>query len=295
MHLYQKGIRHSAVINIYGKKVAEDFTVALDVLKTAHKTYLEFKSTKQSYVVLGVAIDDRLKHRLVYQMNHFVPSLLIAVAHQSYDDRTRKDCRILPPTRLSTSIPAYIPRSAIRYGRSLDDCCDLLSEVTRAGMQVPMAISFSLSGRLYKPRLSNRSSTNARHFELFLRCQNFNGTYYVSPGLVCKSGTPWMNNVRGKSTSDTLFTFNPVTKGTLTFDDILALRVKACETKRLCKEKPFRLAVYDIEYDAFNTKCGTSIQFPPFGRLAFLRKMSRYIGSQGVAKPFDKTACLNVT
>ncbi|KAH9365778.1 hypothetical protein HPB48_004164 [Haemaphysalis longicornis] len=104
----------------------------------------------------------------------FEPSLFISISHVSHDDRARKDCRIVPPTWLS------LPNDEVSYGLSLISSCQLLSEVAEAGDYITLAVSFTLSGHMYKPK-----SDEPEDFQLFNPCENFDGNYYVPPYEVC--------------------------------------------------------------------------------------------------------------
>ncbi|XP_077528344.1 uncharacterized protein LOC144140003 [Haemaphysalis longicornis] len=218
----------------------------------------------------------------------FIPSLFISVAHISYDDRARNDCRILPPTWLS--IPPNVQPAEVTYGHTLNQSCDVLLEVARAGIQVPVAISFSMSGRLYKPNFSNPDSPNTEEYDLFRPCEDFEGDHYISPSELCSS--PEMTLILpSRKKPDVVSTFETGTQRTLTFDDEDTLRYKVCETRHACQGVPFGLATYDFEYDEKTIKCGSPGSVS-FARVRLLRSLMRYLESANAANAFNKSKCL---
>ncbi|XP_077527668.1 uncharacterized protein LOC144139050 isoform X3 [Haemaphysalis longicornis] len=259
----------------------------------AHRTVSECNVGVTPYFVLGASIDQPTANRLAGIMKkQFVPSLFISITHVSYDDRSRHDCRILPPTWLDT--PKNLKQPDFTYGRSLLEGCSLLSLLAN-DVGIPVAISFSLSGRMYKPLFVGSASPTFQEYELFRRCQTFDGNYYVSPPQICKNVTQLTNKVNTSKFG--VFTFDTSVERTLTFDNEETLKQKACATKDKCRGVPFGLATYDVNYDAESLV----EQFPAclkfgktgsFSRCDVLHKMHAYLASLNTKNPWNQSACL---
>lgn len=293
--LYAAGIRHAAVINIHSESVNEkDFVSALRALKIMYKTLSQLISPEPSYCVLGVAIDHPSEYNLVGLMNtHFVPSLFISIAHISYDDRLQRECRMFPPTWLS--IPQNFDLKHLQHGHTLIDSCNLLSEVAKAVVDVPVAISFSLSGRLYQPEFRDPDDVKPEDFRLFGPCELNDEDYHAVPAELCTNGGEYSNNVQNSTKSDVVYTFDSNEQRTLTFDNEITIRTKVCATRDTYRGVPFGLAIYDIEYDAAATTCEPFKLGGPYARAKFLRNMNQYLRSRTAADPFNKQRCLAVT
>ncbi|XP_077527624.1 uncharacterized protein LOC144138997 [Haemaphysalis longicornis] len=179
--LHQNGFKHTAVINIHRESASkgnDDFKVAIRTLRTAFKVVSELEPSLDIYTVLGADIKDAsaLRDLLSEMKEVFVPSMLISITHTSHEDRALKDCRIVPPTWLSD------PNGEVSYGHSLTSGCQLLQEVAKAGVNISLAVSFTVSGHMYKPQ-----GNKPEDFKLFKPCEDFNGSYYVKPYELCEA------------------------------------------------------------------------------------------------------------
>lgn len=292
LELSVNNIRHFAVINILPQdSTAHMITVALKVLRSLTWVNNNAQSSQRpSYFVLGAAIEDSSRYGLVKLMNdHFVPSLFIAVSHMPYPDaRAKSDCRILPPTFLA--FPHGTSRSDFKYGHTLGESCDVLGEVKKLGIQVPVALSFSLSGRLYQPRFPQPPARAIEDYEPFKPCKEYSSADFLAPATACVQGTEFYDRVRGTSDLDLAFTFDNNTERTFIFDTEKSMRFKVCQTKSSFPEIPFGVSAYDVHTD------GEDVQCPRFGlkggfkRVEFLRKMNAHLTS-----PSPRVPCLNIT
>ncbi|XP_077552825.1 uncharacterized protein LOC144167436 [Haemaphysalis longicornis] len=283
--LHQYGFRHTAVINIHRESATEHgFKVALHALRTAFTTVSQLES-KDIYTVLGAAINNAsMLQVLLDQMKRvFVPSLFISITHVSHEDRALGDCRIVPPTWLS------VPNGEVSSGLSLTSSCQLLSEVAKAGFNIGLAVSFTVSGHMYKPK-----GDKPEDYKLFNPCENFDGNYYVAPYELCKPNTDFFDKV--ERSENYMFTFNTSAERALTFESPATIKNKACEAKSTCQGVTFAVAAYDIEYDnqPHRPQCLEFGLVGPFGRVAILKKINSYLAHLSPAAAFNKGECLRI-
>ncbi|XP_077529508.1 uncharacterized protein LOC144141928 [Haemaphysalis longicornis] len=284
--LFQHGIIHTAVINIHRENATKEvFDVALYALRIAFETVAKFQS-EAIYSVLGAAINNAsMLQVLLDQMKRvFVPSMFIFITHVSHEDRALEDCRIVPPTWLS------VPNGQVSYGQSLSSSCKVLAEVARAIVNITLAVSFTLSGHMYKPK-----GNKPEDYKLFSPCENFHGNYYVTPyELLCTPNIRFFDKVQRSEHS--MFTFNTSAQRALTFESDATIKNKVCEAKSTCQGVTFGVAAYDIEYDdqPHNEQCPEFGLVGPFGRVAFLKKLNTYLSDLSSAAAFKKEECLRV-
>ncbi|KAL3213666.1 hypothetical protein MRX96_007685 [Rhipicephalus microplus] len=75
----------------------------------------------------------------------------------------------------------YIPAQLI----ATNDSLAVLRDVHKMGFSMPMAISFSLKGVYYSPKLSDSSSPSVDELQLFKPCQDFSTANYDDPKELC--------------------------------------------------------------------------------------------------------------
>ncbi|XP_077529631.1 uncharacterized protein LOC144142082 isoform X1 [Haemaphysalis longicornis] len=284
-HMYQYGFRHTAVINIHRENATKEvLDVALYFLRSAFETLSRLESGA-IYSVLGAAINTSMLQVLLDEMKRvFVPSMFIFITHVSHQDKASKDCRIVPPTWLS------VPNGEVSYGQSLMSSCQVLSEVAKASLNITLAVSFTLSGHMYKPK-----GKQPEDYNLFCPCENFEGNYYVTPyEVLCKPNIRFFDKVQ--RSEHFMFTFNTSAQRALTFEIDATIKSKVCEAKSTCQGVTFVVAAYDIEYDdqPDYPPCPEFGLVAPFGRVAFLKKMNTYLTHLSSEAAFNKEECLRV-
>ncbi|KAL1443550.1 hypothetical protein MTO96_045963 [Rhipicephalus appendiculatus] len=184
--IWNSRISHFGFLDLY-RQYTElgHVTEALTVLKTV---YLHIKSkaavSRPSYYVVGMSLDSSVNTQLLNLMKTvFTPSMFISIAHLSYSVRTFEDCRIFPVAMHSQ--PQDLSRGTdYTYGHTVNDSMAVLRNVHKMGFSMPLAISFSLKGIYYSPKLSDPSSPSVDEFQLFRPCEDFSTTNYDDPKVV---------------------------------------------------------------------------------------------------------------
>ncbi|XP_075726399.1 uncharacterized protein LOC142768315 [Rhipicephalus microplus] len=110
----------------------------------------------------------------------FAPSMFIAISHLSYPVRKFSDCRIFP-VALDALPPNLVRGRDYSYGHTVNESLAVLREVEKLTLSIPLAISFSLKGVYYVPRLAQPVLTQDHQYELFQPCQDHEMPYYEDP------------------------------------------------------------------------------------------------------------------
>lgn len=295
---YHKGIRHVACININRESVKkEEFTVALEALKIAYDTFMAFTSNKPNYFVVGVVFTAAAQYELVKSMREiFIPSLFIAITHISFDETYLDFCRIFPPTWVAA--PENIGPDNPIYVNNMLLACGILSEVPKTGIEVPVAISFTLSAHLYEPIISNPTAPELEEFEVFKPCKGrhaYENEYFVTPSERCYPNRTKHTTVAKTEHGDTVYGFHTAEKVSFTWDNKDTMKVKVCETKKHCGETTtFGVAAFDIEYDILDEPCPAFGLNGTFGRVAFLRNVNEHLTSLAWNEALNKLKCVHV-
>ncbi|XP_077527786.1 uncharacterized protein LOC144139248 [Haemaphysalis longicornis] len=124
--LWQSGVYHSGMLNIYGPKARTDLPQIMNILQVMYSATVDSvpdydrhtRSYRRVHTVVGLAADFKFEYGVIAEaLRHFVPSLIILHTHVSFADQDRPDCRILPASMLG--FPVDIPRDDFGYGTSV--------------------------------------------------------------------------------------------------------------------------------------------------------------------------------
>ncbi|XP_077527671.1 uncharacterized protein LOC144139054 [Haemaphysalis longicornis] len=165
----------------------------------------------------------------------------------------------------------------------------MLQEVAKAASKITLAVSFTVSGHMYKPQ-----GNDPDDYKLFSPCEDFNGNYYVKPYEFCKKHSEYFDKL--ERSEHHMLTFSPSEQRALTFESWGTIKNKLCEARSNCPGVTFGVAAYDIEYDyqPYRSVCQKFDLVGPFGRVGFLKKMNGYLTKLSSADAFNKEQCLNV-
>ncbi|KAL1475576.1 hypothetical protein MTO96_019506 [Rhipicephalus appendiculatus] len=243
--IWNKNVSNFGFLNIYRHFTQPGiFAHALTVLKVLYK-HLEpsFVTGRRSYYVIGMTPDSTANHQIIDLMKIlFTPSLFIAVSHLSYPVRSFSDCLIFPVAM--EALPPNLTRGRdYTYGHSVNESLALLRQVEKAGLSIPLGISFSLKGVYYTPKFASPSSPKTDEFQMFKPCQDHRDPYYEDPKLLCSQG-----NWTPKKPLPVL-AYNMVEKKTMTYLTEAAIAQLACDGKQFNLNLKFALAVYDVDFD----------------------------------------------
>ncbi|KAH8029455.1 hypothetical protein HPB51_000551 [Rhipicephalus microplus] len=185
----------------------------------------------------------------------FAPSMFIAISHLSYPVRKFSDCRIFP-VAMDALPPNLVRGSDYSYGHTVNESLAVLREVEKLNLSIPLAISFSLKGVYYVPRLAQPVLTQDHQYELFQPCQDHEMPYYEDPkGLCGKKNWAAPANLP-------VIASNLEEKRALTYLPDAAIVTLACDGKQFNLKLNFTLAAYDVDFD-YNRPC-TELGFDPF-------------------------------
>lgn len=257
--IWDSGVSHFGFLDLYKQYTQHGHvTEALTVLKTVH-LHIQSKATisRPSYYVIGMSLDTSANDQLLNLMKTvFTPSMFIAISHLSYSVRTFRDCLIFPVAM------EFHPRNKSRgldytYGHTVNESLAVLRDMKRMGFSMPFAISLSLKGIYYSPKLSNPSSPTVDEFQLFKPCQDFGTANYDDPKVLC--------NVAGWTPRHPFpqLAYNLGERRSITYLTEERLAGLACEEKQYNLNLNYALAAYDVDFD--HAPPCASFGFSPFG------------------------------
>ncbi|KAH6943232.1 hypothetical protein HPB50_017958 [Hyalomma asiaticum] len=184
--LLRRGVSDFGILNIYKKYDLHRVLIPtyLSVLQRiyARVRTKKWKQNSTTYMVVGFRFNDSARtypkiHQiieLIEKWRWFKPSLYVAVSHISFDDWKKKPCHIVPPTVFT--FPENVTRRNILYALALMDVMDHLRWTVDNNITIPMAISFTLRARLYKPENLERGP---EAYNVYQKCQNHKGVIDV--------------------------------------------------------------------------------------------------------------------
>ncbi|KAL3220393.1 hypothetical protein MRX96_050403 [Rhipicephalus microplus] len=179
-------IYHFGFLDLY-REYAESSMVthALNSLKALYLHLKPRTTTTSSYYVVGLSMDNPASSQVLNLMKTvFAPSMFIAISHLSYPVRKFSDCRIFP-VAMDALPPNLVRGRDYSYGHTVNESLAVLREVEKLSLSIPLAISFSLKGVYYVPRLAQPVLTQNHQYELFQPCQDHEMPYYEDPKGAC--------------------------------------------------------------------------------------------------------------
>ncbi|XP_070382679.1 uncharacterized protein [Dermacentor albipictus] len=244
----------------------------LNLLKAVY-LHLKPKTSPQrpSYYVLGLYLDPQIAdYRAVKWMKtFFTPSMFISIAHLPYSVSYARNCRIIP-VAMAEPLPVDVHWNT--DGHTVNDSLDLLREVAKLGLSIPLAMSFGMRGLVYAPKFLNEAAPTIEEFQLLKPCKDFEAAKYEDPKKVCAEGG-WIASspVPGHA-------YNVNQRKAFTYLTELRIATLACEVKKFRINLDFALAAYDVDYDA-ELSCapfGFLSLGQRFGRVIFMRKVTNF-------------------
>ncbi|KAH6924192.1 hypothetical protein HPB50_013591 [Hyalomma asiaticum] len=248
-------VSHFGFLDLY-QHYAQHATVkeALTVLKAIHVHLLpKTSSSRPSYYVVGISFDGAAEDRVLSLMKTvFTPSMYISIAHLSYSNES----------------------------------LSVLRQLDKMGFAIPTAISFSLKGVYYAPRISSPNSPKEHEFSLFGPCVDFHTSNFDDPKTLC--GNPdWTPQVILHEMAYSL-----KLKRMMTYLTESMISTLACDVKQFNLNLNFGIAAYDVDYDraAPCKDFGFKTLGSSYSRVANTREVMNFFRTN-YTKPTDNFVC----
>ncbi|XP_049266989.1 uncharacterized protein LOC119373827 [Rhipicephalus sanguineus] len=285
LKLWNRGVSHFGALRVYTTASVEDEVIAfLSFLQAVENKILgRMNTSRPYYTVVGVSYHREASYENVIRHMKYVykPFLYVIVIHVPYADWELQGCLILPPTLLET------PVGATQFNQSnVMEAMRYIQRVHSHDVHVPMAISFTLRARFYKP--ADLSGNGLAFYKPFRKCQDHGGDRDVSPASVCKDR--YVSNFNYFGDRESAFTFDAQRERTVTYDTQITIKTKLCKAKQAYPDVPFGIAAFDVNLDIAKSACNDlQIEAGSFTRLRVLSKMDDYIS--GSVSTFQE--CMN--
>ncbi|XP_070382834.1 uncharacterized protein [Dermacentor albipictus] len=208
----------------------------------------------------------------------FTPSMFISIAHLPYSVSYARNCRIIP-VAMAEPLPVDVHWNT--DGHTVNDSLDLLREVAKLGLSIPLAMSFGMRGLVYAPKFLNEAAPTIEEFQLLKPCKDFEAAKYEDPKKVCAEGG-WIESLLVPGHA-----YNINQRKAFTYLTERRIAVLACDGKQFSIDLDYGLAAYDVDYDA-ELSCAPFGFLPldeRFGRVTVMRKLSNFLR----AKYTDRT------
>ncbi|XP_075559907.1 uncharacterized protein LOC142591465 [Dermacentor variabilis] len=296
-NLWNHNIHHWGILNIYETIFNQPgfFRNATLTLKRAHEIS-DPSPTKRvvSYTFLGYygkqpgGCDEAAE----IMKNVYLPSVLVILAHLSYAEQEIQaqtpgfECYIMPP--MIYTIPESI-RYSLKYGHTFDDAVDLVEclrqkEIFNSQL---FAISFTLKGRWYTPKLDDEDYAGWGEYSVFKPCKRFEG--YGIPQLVCnESDSAYLKHMEIQYADLHAATYDKSRgrKKTLVFESMWSLDERFCAEKYNHDTYDYTIAVYDVNYDYAPSNCKPWMP-GSYARTKYLRFLAEVINMYPRMAPYE--------
>ncbi|XP_070382832.1 uncharacterized protein [Dermacentor albipictus] len=187
--IWRNNISHFGMLDVSGRYPTDIVVYECLILLKAVYLHLKPKTSPQrpSYYVLGLYLDPQIAdYRAVKWMKtFFTPSMFISIAHLPYSVSYARNCRIIP-VAMAEPLPVDVHWNT--DGHTVNDSLDLLREVAKLGLSIPLAMSFGMRGLVYAPKFLNEAAPTIEEFQLLKPCKDFEAAKYEDPKKVCAEG-----------------------------------------------------------------------------------------------------------
>ncbi|XP_077491782.1 uncharacterized protein LOC144102365 [Amblyomma americanum] len=290
--LLNKNVHHWGVTNAH--KVFLDsypglLMNALEALKEAasfSRTLLEQRRIA-SYTFLGCYGDCQLIAEGIKAV--FLPDAIVILGHISFHPHSVRKyitdfrCLMLPPNiyTIPDNVRDLVPYAHTYYeGCRLAECLRSLHEV-----HIPIAVSFTLKGRLWQPRSDDENVTakSLGDYGLFKDCDPESADSDLPPAAVCSltntnlfKNMVWDKDTKTMASFDTAF-LREDRRVMFAFDNHVTYRQKLCDAKRNLTQVVFTLAAFDVNFDSTEGTCPDGKLYGYFNRTLMLKKLSAFL------------------
>ncbi|KAL1481404.1 hypothetical protein MTO96_034486 [Rhipicephalus appendiculatus] len=261
--LWSHNIYHWGILSIRKTIMAmpghfEKATIALAKAKEISKP----SPTKRgaSYTFLGFYGETNVGCDEAVQLmtTHHRPNVIIILGHISFKESdvryevSNYTCIMIPPSLYK--IPSSVQNTLV-YGHTIMEAAKLLTCIVSKLQPLPkVGISFTMSGRYYRPKKDDANVKAAGNYSVFDKCFSFDA--FTNPQRLCnRTGYEYYANLARDS--DYLYSFT-YDKGrgrqhTIVFDDLQSIKEKICHVIYNSTLVNYTFVAYDVndDYSAF--------------------------------------------
>ncbi|XP_065312134.2 uncharacterized protein [Dermacentor albipictus] len=297
-NLWNHNIHHWGIFNIYetifnqpgylrnatlSLKRAHDISDPSPTKRVVSYTFLGYYAKQPAGCVEAAEI----------MKNVYRPTVLVILAHISYTEQEIQaqtpgfECYIMPPTIYI--IPKSI-RYSLKYGHTFDDAVDLVECMRKKEIfnSQLFAISISLKGRWYTPKLDDEDYAGWGEYSVFKPCKRFEG--YGIPQLVCnESDSAYLKHMEIQKADLHAATYDKSRgrKKTLVFDNWWTLNDRFCfDSKYNHDIYDYTIAGYDVNYDYAPSNCEPRMH-GSYTRTKLLRFLAQLINGYPRMPPYS--------
>ncbi|KAL1427230.1 hypothetical protein MTO96_017524 [Rhipicephalus appendiculatus] len=281
--LWRRGIFHAGILDTPTQPTRYHTRSAIETLKTIN-WLLDIQRNLGETAITAIAIPHpeiawAVSFAEDFSDVRFTPHLLISFGHYRLGDDKRSICSIVPQTRHPDDVP---PQDTLRdYSFDVSTPMYQLRYLYSNITDIKGAVSVTLKGRWAHPV----SSENVSFYDACWSEAIPFGSYTE----VCPGGGGFVVQLNYSTEHHATITYLTSIDRTFTYDNERAFAEKLCRVKALGTDVPFGIAVYDVDYDDSDNKCGYLNLFGAHSRLKALRKLVDYFKKK--TAPFDENAC----
>ncbi|KAL1474472.1 hypothetical protein MTO96_037942 [Rhipicephalus appendiculatus] len=227
---------------------------------------------------------------------HHRPNVIIILGHISFRERdvryevSNYKCIMIPPSLYK--IPSSVQNTLV-YGHTIMEAAKLLTCIVSKLQPLPtVGISFSMTGRFYRPYNDDPNVKAAGDYSVFKKCFTFET--FTNPQLICnRTGYDYFANLARDN--DYLYSFSyDKEKGrklTLVFDDLQSMNEKMCHIIYNSTLVNYTFVAYDVNDDYSASACPKA-HLGPFLRLYKINQLNHFLLTDFKNKPFK--SCNNI-
>ncbi|XP_065307374.1 uncharacterized protein [Dermacentor albipictus] len=256
---------------------------------------MKFKKSptdRPSYTIIFHTLYSHLNGELVAQkLRAFHVDIFVVIAYHAEADNWYTDCRLIPPTILSSELLDPPFSNSLYPVRLADSIYHLHHKHYLWPSTTTYAVAVGLGGRWYVPLYSDFAPNDPGNYTLGQKCRPRKPTeddQIANIAEACKN--PALNNTFQLDREfQALVAYNKTERLFFTYDSASSLRYKLCTTKANMTDLKYTLAAADVQFEDASNTCG----YGSFPRLRMLKKLAEFFAFRYTSRT-QRTSCLEL-
>ncbi|XP_049268941.1 uncharacterized protein LOC119382045 [Rhipicephalus sanguineus] len=241
--------------------------------------YKKSPTDRPSYTIIFHTLYSDRNGELVAQRLRASPvDIFVVIAYHAEADNWYTDCRLIPPTILSSDLLDSPFSKSLYPVRLADSIYHLQHRHDLWPSTTTYAVAVGMGGRWYTPFYVDYIPDKPGNYSLGQKCRPRKPTEDDQITNIAEACTdPSLNNTFEVDTLyEALVAYNKTERLFFTYDSASNLRAKLCRTRGNMTSLKYTLAAADIQYEDASNACG----YGSFPRLRMLKKLAEFFAFQ---------------
>ncbi|XP_037568117.2 uncharacterized protein LOC119448989 [Dermacentor silvarum] len=237
--------------------------------------YKKSPTDRPSYTIVFHTLYSHRNGELIAQkLRAFHVDIFVVIAYHAEGDNWYSECRLVPPTILSSELLDPPFSKSLYPVRLADSIYHLQHKHDLWPSTTTYAVAVGMGGRWYVPLYADFAPNSPGNYSLGQKCRPRKPTEEDQITNIAEACTnPSLNNTFQLDTQfQALVAYNKKERLFFTYDSASTLRTKLCSTKANMTDLKYTLAAADIQFEDANNNCG----YGSFPRLRMLKKLAQF-------------------